>query len=254
LAARGVIKGKRTGYISSRRKSRGTVAKHPRKNDLTVPKMKGDDVAYALVKGLISQVPGVGGTAAEFMQVLFAPPIERRRDEWMKRMAATVMTLMSRGLTFESLQNNDEFISAMQQAAQIAQRSHQEEKLVALRNALMNIALDRSPNEAMRTMFLKYIDDFTEWHIRILRVYQRPEAHAGMTELFQVVEHAYPSLRGQSQFYDRIWHDLLQRGLVDMQNLHGAIANVTSITKRRTTDLGVRFMRFIEEPDAPILP
>lgn len=97
------------------------------------------------MKASISALPVVGGPAAEFMQLLFAPPIEKRREEWMKRMAAAVTTLLSRGLTVESLQSNEEFISAMQQAAQNSQRTHQTEKLEALRNALLNIAMEPAP-------------------------------------------------------------------------------------------------------------
>lgn len=46
-----------------------------------------------------------------------------------------------------------------------------------------------------------------------------------------------------------MWQDLLQKGLVNMQSLHGAIGNVTSITNRRSTPLADKFLQFINAKD-----
>jgi hypothetical protein len=107
---------------------------------LAVPAPSGADLAYSAARAAISAVPGFGGSAAEFMQVFFARPIEKRRDEWMKRMAATVL------------------------------------------------------DEALRSIFLGYIDSFSEWRVRVLRVFQAPAAACAVTELYQIVEQAYPEL------------------------------------------------------------
>jgi hypothetical protein len=217
-------------------------------DELAVPEPTDADWALAAVTALISAVPlGVGHMANEFMR-LVGTPIERRRNEWMETVAGIVRRLEAESLTMESLQADDQFISAVLQASAIAQRTHLKDKLDALRNALMNIALSQTPDETLQSIFLGYIDGFTEWHIRILRLYQAPSAKAMLTELYQVVEEAYPELKGRREIYDTVWQDLLVRGLVNMQSLHGAIADVTTIKTRRTTDLGDRFLRFIAEP------
>jgi hypothetical protein len=136
-------------------------------------------MAHAIVKAALSAVPGAGGPLAEMMQLFFGPPIEKRREDWMKRIAAALTTVMAKGLTVDSLQNDERFISAVMQASSVAQRTHKQEKLDALRNALVNIALAQMPDETLESIFLGYIDGFTEWHIRVLRVYQGPQVTGG---------------------------------------------------------------------------
>src|ERR1700728_4144429 len=140
-------------------------------------------------------VPG-GHIANEFIR-LIGSPIERRRNEWMENMAAMVRRLEAESLTIESLQANDRFISAVLQASTIAQRTHRKEKLDALRNALMNIALTETPDETLESIFLGYIDSFTEWHARILSVYEAPPTRSALMEVHQVIEEIYPELRGR---------------------------------------------------------
>lgn len=59
-------------------------------------------------------------------------------------------------------------VSIVLQATQIALRTHQTEKRMALRNAVMNAALPQAPEEGLQQMFLHFIDTFTEWHLRLL--------------------------------------------------------------------------------------
>lgn len=215
---------------------------------LAVPTASGADIAHAIVKATLASVPGAGGALAELMQLFIGPAIDKRREAWMRRVAAKLTTLMATGLRADTLREDDRFISAVLQTTLIAQRTHSEEKLDSLNNALWNIVTTQTPDEAIESIFLGYVDSFTEWHIRILRLYQRPSAHGGMTELYEIVEVAYPELKGRPEIYDTVWQDLLQKGLVDMSSLHGAINGVTSIVGRRTTPLADRFLQFISDP------
>jgi hypothetical protein len=215
---------------------------------LSVPSLTGSDLAYAAFKGALSDVPLAGGVLAEFMQVFFASPIEKRREDWMKEVARALTYLLAKGLTIESIQSNERFNSAVFQANAIAQRTHRREKLDALRNALINIATGQSPDEVLESIFLSYIDSFTEWHIRILRLYEAPDIRGAITEVHQVVEKAYPELTGREEIYETVWNDLLQKGLVDMQSLHGPINDVSSVSNRRATKLGKMFLKFIADP------
>lgn len=60
------------------------------------------------------------------------------------------------------------------QASHAAIRTHQEEKLKALRNAVLNIAIGRTPDEDEQAVFLWYIDSLTTWHLRILKFLENP--------------------------------------------------------------------------------
>jgi hypothetical protein len=217
-------------------------------SSFAVPSLSAGDLGYASLKGLASAVPWAGGALAEFMQVFFASPIEKRREEWMKQVAHALNYLMGKGLTVDSIQSNERFNSAVFQANAIAQRTHRREKLDALRNALINIAIGQSPDEALESIFLSYIDNFTEWHIRILHLYAAPNPRQALTEVNQVIEQAFPDLKGRPEIYDTVWKDLLQKGLVDMQSLHGPITNTTSVSNRHATVLGKMFLKFIAEP------
>jgi hypothetical protein len=220
----------------------------PLANNDAVPKVSGDDVAYALVKAAISVVPLAGSPINEMLQLL-GSPVEKRRDEWMGRISAAIRKLESNGLTIESLKSNEQFVSSVLQATFIAQRTHQQEKLEALRNALVNIATNSAPDEALQSIFLGYVEAFTEWHIRILRLFQAPTATGDMAELREVLEHRYPELRGRSDLYNAVWRDLVLRELVNMQFLHGSLRGTGgSLIDKRTTPLGDLFLKFIAEP------
>lgn len=156
------------------------------------------------------------------------------------------------------LQEDEEFLDTILQATQVALRTHYEEKRNALKGAILNTALGRSPGEALRLMFISFVDYFTEWHIRILLLfgdprgwYQRegrqpPELQVG--SLSHVLEDAFPALRNSRAIIDQIWSDLRQRGLVNTDSLHTTMTG-HGLLEQRATDLGRRFIEFIREPE-----
>lgn len=58
------------------------------------------------------------------------------------------------------------------QATQIALRTHQEEKLEALRNAVVNSTSGQVLEDDVRAVFLNLVDTFTPTHLRILKYFQ----------------------------------------------------------------------------------
>jgi hypothetical protein len=142
----------------------------------------------------------------------------------------------------------------VQQATQIAMRSHQEEKLEALRNAVRNSALAGAPSDDLQLMFIRFIDELTSWHLRILRLFDDPPAYLEQrgqrTDLSfgggsTLVERCHPELRGRSELCAQLVRDLQTRGLL----LQGNFLNVTmtgaGLMTPRTTALGREFIRFI---------
>jgi len=83
-----------------------------------------------------------------------------------------------KGINIEQLQSNDEFIDTLLQATQIAFRNSREEKLKALRNAVINTALPQPLDQTLRQMFLSRIDIFTVWHLRLLKLFHDPQEWA----------------------------------------------------------------------------
>lgn len=212
-----------------------------------VPKRSKRDIAHSVAKAGLGSIPVAGNAAAEFFQLLVQPPLERRRDEWMRDVSDRLRKLEEEGL-IEKLQNNEQFISTVMQASQISMRTHQQEKREALRNAVINSAKAISPDENMQQMFLNFVDDFTEWHIRLLRLFNAPPPVPGLSGggLSTVLEHHYPQLRGRREFYDQVWRDLYVRGLVHAEHMHHTITG-RGLTQQQTTPMGVDFLKFISD-------
>ncbi|MGD0976162.1 MAG: hypothetical protein ABR866_18925, partial [Candidatus Korobacteraceae bacterium] len=167
------------------------------------------------------------------------------------------------GFRVENLAQNEEFVSAAIQITRSVISTHKQEKREALRNALLNIALGRAPNEDMQQMFLSYLDSLTGWHIRILAFFRNPQealenaakptkAYQGPPNFYmgspaQVMERMYPELKGQQAFYDQVVRDLFTRGLFSSDSLHGMMTVQGAIAKR-TSDKGDEFLAFIANP------
>jgi hypothetical protein len=166
------------------------------------------------------------------------------------------------GPTPEELVNSEPFTTAVLHATQIALRTHQHEKLQALRNAVLNVAAGTAPGDDLQMLFLDAIDALTPSHLRLLAFLKDPrawllahdsalsKANGALTSSVKaVVERAIPEWANQRQFYGLLFDNLAARGLVQgtsavidtSMTLDGALAS-------RTTDLGKQFLAFITAP------
>lgn len=69
---------------------------------------------------------------------MIGPSLERRKEEWFNYLADAVDELRERldGFDPRDLDGNEQFVSAVLAATTIAMKSHRQEKLEMLRNAL----------------------------------------------------------------------------------------------------------------------
>jgi hypothetical protein len=220
------------------------------------PKKSAGDVAQGLVKAAVSGVPIVGGPAAELVGMVFGPPLEKRREKWMDDLATVVEELQDKveGLTPEKLSQDEAFVTVALRATEIAIRTHQQEKLDALRNAVRNTGLRIHLDETVQQIFLNHVDTLTPWHLRVLKVFQDPHAWAqahninfpnwGAGSPSAVLEVALPDLAGNREFYDQLVSDLKQRGLMTNVDIHTAMTG-HGMFQSRTSRLGNDFLRFI---------
>jgi hypothetical protein len=224
-----------------------------------VPAEGKGDVALAIVKSAISAVPVVGGPAAELFALVISPPLQKRQAEWMNEIAEGLKEVEQRkpGFTVESLKDNEQFISTVLNASHAAVRNHQREKLDALRNAVLNVAVGSGLDEDTEAIFLSLIDRYTAWHLRILRLFQNPmqlgtqkgmrpeNYYAGSRAQF--LETYYPEMHGQRQFYDIIVSDLHAEGMLGIQDLQTMITG-QGMFQKVTTAWADRFVAFITSP------
>jgi hypothetical protein len=223
------------------------------------PKPGAGDAAQIITRAAVSAVPIVGGPVSELVNAIFGPFVERRREAWMREIADAVRNLEEhKGLTIEDLLSNEVFGDTVLQATQIALRTSQDEKREALRNAALNAALPTAPDQSLQQMFLTFIDTLTVWHIRVLRLFDNPRQVTAilgrrwpsllMAGMGTILENAYPELGGKRSFYDQVWRDLWQRGLVNTESLHVTMSE-DGLEARRSTDLGRLFIDFITAPE-----
>lgn len=199
---------------------------------------------------LTNRVRGaVDSIGPNFLQLLIQPSLERRKAAWTDLLCESLASLKDTGVDTQLLQDDERFVSTVLQATQIAIRTHQKEKIAALKNAVVNVAVGRSPDEIEQHMFLELVDTLSEMHIRILRLFSRPTPPPGMSMggLSSVLEHNIPSLRGRRDLYLQLWKDLYQRGLVNTDSMNTTMSG-SGLAERRTSALGEGLLAFISDP------
>jgi hypothetical protein len=223
------------------------------------PEPTGADAALGVSRAALAAIPIVGGSITEVVSMVLAPSIGRRRDEWLKELADGLDEVERKveGFKIENLGQDENFVSAVIEASRSAVSTHKSEKRVALRNALLNIALHRGPEEDQQQMFLRYIDEFTIWHVRILALFRDPPKYLAAKSVrpnyymgggSQVLEDVYPELKGQRELYDQISSDLNARGLFNSPHFLHTTMSAQGMVSKRTTPLADRFLDFITSP------
>ncbi len=223
-----------------------------------VPKKSKGDVAHAITRSGLGAIPYAGAAATELLNAVITPPLERRRQLWMEEIGNGLRELEEKmGVVLEQLQENDGFIDAALVASQLAIRNSEEEKINALRNAVLNSALPNPPDKSLQDMFFSFIDMFSVWHLKLLILFQNPPewlennkkdvGNISMGAMSHLIEVAYPELNGRRDLYDQIWKDLYLRGLVSTEGLHGMMTG-GGVVAKRTTNIGDAFISFIKSP------
>jgi hypothetical protein len=158
--------------------------------------------------------------------------------------------------TIEDLSKDDAFVTVMLNATAAAMRTHQKEKLEALRAAVVNTAMGLAPDEHTQLTFIRFVDELTALHLRILSYgsnpigwlerHQIPKPDIYMGARSAILEAALPELRSRGDVYNQAINDLSARGL-----LSGSFSGMVSqqgLYDKLTSPLGDRFLAFITMP------
>ena len=224
---------------------------------LAKPRKTIGDGLHTTVRALMAAVTFIGSPAEKLFTELVAPPIVRRRDEWVEKIALCLLQMENEGqVKIENLLENDLFQTTLLNATQLAIRNHQLEKKEALQNAVLNTALQKSPDEGLQLMFLAFIDVFTPTHIRILKFFENPQEWAQKNNITfpnpssgtaaDALNYAYPKLG--KELTDAVVKDLSDRGLMYGGNMHGGRHQEGRMMVGRTTAMGKKFLKFISSP------
>ncbi len=214
-----------------------------------------------VVKAVISMIPIAGSPAAELFAFIIAPPIEKRRDEWIQAIADGLYALQDKVNNFklDDLAQNEAFVSTLLQASRSAIAHHQEEQRQALCNAVLNAALPEAPHDTRQKLFIGWLDELTVWHIKILTLFTEPgvpdidldderwRMDIALDKLGAFIEQNHAQLRGQFDLYVQLVSDLHSKGLI--ANKHPGRSIMTLHTRNPTlTELAKEFLRFIRSP------
>lgn len=223
-----------------------------------LPSQTNAELVQAIVRAGLSIVPP-GAAIAELLAFL-QPTFTRRRDEWLQQLADGFQELKDRldAAEFEALRDDELFVTVVFSATQAATRTHQPEKLEALRAAVINSGLPMAPDEHTQLMFIRFVDDLTALHLRVLSYASNPSGWFERNQIPKpdiymgargaVLEAALPELRGRSDIYSQAANELSTRGL--MSGSFSGMVSQQGLYDKLTSPLGDRFLAFITAPQA----
>jgi hypothetical protein len=144
----------------------------------------------------------------------------RRMQTWLESLADAVNDMQTR----EDGAEDERFIDAVVSATRAAQATHDEDKLTALRNGVLNTLGPKAPpTEDEQLRFFRFVEQFSPAHLRLLDFLHDPGAffdRAGITRpnysmggRSTLLEDGMPELRGQRDWYDLLFGDLSTAGL-----------------------------------------
>jgi len=205
-------------------------------------------------------VPAAGGSLQVLFETVFSAPLEKRKEKWMQELANALVQLQQivGDLTSERLVDNEAFITMAIQASSIAIRSHQQSKLDALRNAIINSVLITSIDEDEQMAFIHLVDQFTPSHLRLLALLNNP--HKWITQngcfavrdsfstVWAVIAHCMPGLITRGDTVSNLVRDLQTGGIIQPTLSVRAEIEGSGALESRTTHYGERFLRFISAP------
>lgn len=247
-----------------------------KKDDLNPDNLKPtfSDIVYRSSRAGLSAVPFIGSALSEILGFAVETPIEKRKTKFMLALKSEFDKLKDKGsIDVKELVNNDEFIDVFFQVYDLALKNSQQEKLDALRNAVLNTALGIDVKRDEKMMFLSIINDLTPIHLKVLDLWY----HSDNTVDLILVE-CEKSVKGPTLPEDFGWYLKIDIKFyfvilkqLDMWNLlqhtdnrahfgtihnkavrEGIRTNILSAIEERRTSFGKRFLRFITKPEDSI--
>lgn len=224
------------------------------------PENEARDRIRQIIQAVVDVAPG-GGGVNRVADVLFAAKVQKRRDDWFRRIGVALAELLQRAddldAAVDALASDDRLVTAVMVATDIAGRTHEEEKLEALRNACLHTATDKDLDDQYVYVFLRLIDDLSTLHLKVLTYLSDPIGYFEMHNIErphfiaaarrQAFEQAMPAVAADKQITDLVLRDLEARGLNKGGDLTGIVSE-NAVYDTMATDLGLEFLAFIAPP------
>lgn len=216
---------------------------------------------------VLSSVVPYGSAAYELITTIVVPLHEKKKREFINDLAARLKKLEDQGqIDFEELAQHEEFNTIITKAILLAQQNHQEEKLEALRNIVLNSTKWLSKGEPIfdwSHKFLMIVDQISPLHILLLKTFRNPANAVQEKEVrfregvgfnnADVFFKLYPGIKSRSALVAQCWKELHSFGFVGT----GEFFDMTDAEEMKyflhshdrfvpqTTDFGNKFLDMI---------
>lgn len=220
------------------------------------------EVAVAATRGVVSNIPGIGGVidAAVFGPMDLAA---RKRDvDFLRELDRRVRLLADEldGWDVDRIVTDLAFIAAVHRVTRAAQEEASDAKRLLLLNALAHAGSWGAEPALTRARFLDLVVRFSELHVFLLRYFIDPEAwlreHAPAWRRDGILGGSLSSVLERWVFPDDpVWPEEVDRAVAELSgerllDLGGLNTFTTgaSLYNRHTTSRGQRFLDFLAEP------
>lgn len=211
------------------------------------------EIGIAAAKGAVSLVPFGGGFLSEIISVITNQTAKKRYEKWVAALEERLGKLEASQK--DNLEQNEFFQTCLIRATQDIIRTHQEEKIKLLANAVINSGFKNNLSEDEQLMFLNWVDKYTYTHLSILIFFANPSKRLQEKNLknnyymgspLEVLFDMYPHLRANEKMVDIMIKELYDDGLLGSESLHVTMTG-QGMTAKRTTEYGDKFIQFISE-------
>ena len=210
----------------------------------------------ALIAAVREVVPYSGSVAALY-DGLIRPQLEKRGHEFLTGLFDRLLGIErdTGKLDLENLLRNHDFAAFVTNAANVAARTRGSEKMAALRNAVLNVALGTTAEQDLQDIFLRSVENLTPSHLRLLKFLQAPGAavqalNVATTPSPPMFEQAmvlvFPDQNERPEFYRQLYNDLVASGFALATSALGGAGN--SRLLKRTSPFGDQFLLFVSDP------
>lgn len=226
----------------------------PEDQNSLVEKLKGvrdsndSDKNYNAIKALISSIPTVGSLTVGFWESRTPSPAMERLYIFLEDLAREFDKLKSKIelVDFES----PAFQTTLIYVYQIVIRAHQEQKLRALRNIVLNSSIPSNLDDDVTEIFLNWINGFSPCHISTLKCLHYLDSYTSE----QLHAH-FPELEKKRVLYNQVLKDLTDRGLISLKEGYFTGEDEDNISlqnkpnQKSAKDMKMKFARYQEDID-----
>lgn len=126
----------------------------------------------AVGKASVAAIPVLGGFTVELIGYHENHLNRARMRKFLDRIGQAITDLER---WKENLPRDEPLKSTLLEAAEIAVRSHENEKLEALKNAVLNVHMSASVDEYHRSRFMALISRYSALHLRVMKILAEPQ-------------------------------------------------------------------------------